>query len=522
MTAEAPDYSNLKQTADELWTDGGDRPTSLDAMTAQSAARVECNRTSRYETGAIIAGKYQLAEALGEGGMGSVWVAKNRTLEVDVAIKLMRAEFAENVGGIAERMLQEARAAACIGHPAIIQVFDFGFAEHGDPFIVMELLRGESLAQALRRRRCVAPARAVQTLLPIIDALGATHARGIVHRDLKPANIFLSRPAGQRLQPKVLDFGVAKLERHAAERLTQEGAMVGSPAYMSPEQFTGTVVVDGRADMWSLCVVLYEMITGHRPFESTNPATPIWGLVMNAEPRPIAEHGIDDPELWQILRKGFAKDPAGRFDNMHSFGRSRAQWLVAQGIQDDICDASLRTWIDPADTGVQRAHSFFPSQEPAAPKPQVIAVDAPIPDLRGGFVTGVRRQVQSVNQAPRARPANAQHRFAWIAGICAFVAFLVAAALAGRRPSPAEPVAHRRFPAIERHTPPALPPSTPPVPVPSEAPRLIGHTTTTSPRSVPEPRSHPIAPATTAPRTRRAPPPVRRNKPTQDLKNPFG
>ncbi len=367
MTAEAQGHPKLKQTADELWADAGDRQTPAEVMTmTQLEAGAERGRASRYEAGAIIAGKYQLVELLGEGGMGSVWVAKNRTLDVDVAIKLMRAEFAHNVDGIAERMLQEARAAACIEHPAIIQVFDFGFSEFGDPFIVMELLRGESLDQALCRRHHVSPNRAVQTLLPVIDALAATHAHGIVHRDLKPANIFLARPAGQRLQPKVLDFGVAKLERRAAQRLTQEGAMVGSPAYMSPEQFLGKGVVDARADVWALCVVLYEMITSHLPFESEADVG-IWHLVMNTEPRPIAEHGIDDPALWQILEKGFAKDPDARYDGMHSLGSALAEWLVARGVNEDICDASLRTWLDPMDIGTQPVHSFSRRKNRAPP-----------------------------------------------------------------------------------------------------------------------------------------------------------
>ncbi|HEY5960557.1 MAG TPA: serine/threonine-protein kinase, partial [Polyangiaceae bacterium] len=282
MAADAQSCSDLKQTADELWVNDGCAPTEHAlGIHPKSSLPVSCTNAGRYNASSIISGKYQLTEVLGEGGMGSVWVARNRTLDVDVALKLMRAELADDVDGIAERMLQEARAAACIGHPAIIQVYDFGFTEHGDPFIVMELLRGESLAQALGRRRRVSPTRAAQTLLPIVDALAATHAQGIVHRDLKPGNIFLARPAGQRLQPKVLDFGIAKLEQRAAGRLTQEGAVIGSPAYMSPEQFSGDGAIDGRADIWSLCIVLYEMITGCRPFEGEGQKGAMWWNVLN-------------------------------------------------------------------------------------------------------------------------------------------------------------------------------------------------------------------------------------------------
>ncbi len=318
----------------------------------------------RYMAGAIVAGKYQLVSVLGEGGMGSVWVAKNRTLDVEVALKLMRAELAEDVDGIAERMLQEARAAASIGHPAIIQVFDFGYSELGDPFIAMERLRGESLSQTLRRRQRLSPARAVQTLLPIVDALSAAHASGIVHRDLKPENIFLSRSTGRRLQPKVLDFGIAKFEQRAAERLTRDGAVIGSPAYMAPEQLRGDPGVDARADVWALSVVLYQMLVGRRPFDGDNYHASMWN-VAHSEPPPIADHGLDEPELWEILLRGLRKEPGQRTASMRLLGRELAGFLLARGVHDDITDASLRNWFLEEEALAGQAHSFFPSQEPS-------------------------------------------------------------------------------------------------------------------------------------------------------------
>ncbi|HTU63994.1 MAG TPA: serine/threonine-protein kinase, partial [Polyangiales bacterium] len=319
----------------------------------------------RYSEGAIIAGKYQLSSVLGEGGMGSVWVAKNRTLDVDVAIKLMRPELAEDIEGIAERMLQEARAAASIGHPAIIQVFDFGYSELGDPFIAMELLRGESLSQTLRRRQRLSPTRAAQTLLPVVDALLAAHARGIVHRDLKPENIFLTRLSGRRLQPKVLDFGIAKLEQRAAERITRDGAVIGSPAYMAPEQLRGEANVDGRVDVWALCVVLYQMLVGRRPFDGDNYHASMWN-VAHSPPPPIADQGVDEAELWEILLRGLNKDPKARTPDMRCLGRELAGWLLSRGVNEDISEASLRAWFLDEQAQQGQLHSFFPSQEPAA------------------------------------------------------------------------------------------------------------------------------------------------------------
>jgi serine/threonine-protein kinase len=427
-----------------------------------------------------VVGKYQLSAVLGEGGMGSVWLAKNRTLDLDVALKLMRAELAEEVDGVAERMLQEARAAASIGHPAIIQVFDFGFSEFGDPFIVMELLRGESLAEAIRRRGRLRPTRAVQTLLPIVDALSAAHDRGIVHRDLKPENIFLSRPAGHRLQPKVLDFGIAKLEQRGVERITRDGAVIGSPAYMAPEQLRGDPNVDARADIWSLSVVLYEMITGRRPFEGDSYHASMWNVI-NAEPRPIAAHQVVEDELWAILREGLVKDASARLATMRVFGRKLAEWLLARGVKEDICDASLRAWLDERiETGAQ--NSFFPSLAPAMKEPELEVV--PVLGVSPAESSGTRRIGAMFGAASLRRPlttkiiseqpAAANRRWLVVAMLAAALAF-AGAAVWGAAASPDEepeseetapaPLRPRRAPTVA-HPPPAdrAPPTTVPAP----------------------------------------------------------
>jgi eukaryotic-like serine/threonine-protein kinase len=514
MTAGARSYDDLKRTADELWVDDGNGPADPTQMAPNaSAAHVTCTKAGRYDAGAVISGRYELIEVLGEGGMGSVWVAKNRTLDVEVALKLMRADLTDDVQGIASRMLQEARAAACIGHPAIIQVFDFGFAEQGDPFIVMELLRGESLAQALRRRRRVSPARAAQTLLPIIDALAAAHAHGIVHRDLKPENIFLARPAGQRLQPKVLDFGIAKLEQRAAERLTRDGAVIGSPAYMSPEQFCGDGSIDGRADIWALCVVLYEMITGHRPFEGDGYQGAVFWNVLNAKPRAIAEYQIDEPALWGILEKGLEKEPSGRHQDMRRFGSALADWLMARGIQQDICDASLRAWINPVDAAMQRDHSFFPSREPSAQAQQQIVVDPLSQAIRDAVESSGTRPVERAGRrSSSAHLVRSERRLLWLATLGALVAFMGTAGLAAwsasSRPNEvSEPAPEHRPQPVSLPTSPATralerPQSIEPVPV--------------------EPRPPATSPRVPAPRARRARTPAHPGKPAQELKDPFG
>ncbi|MFZ5893771.1 MAG: serine/threonine-protein kinase [Myxococcota bacterium] len=513
MSAEAFKYPDLNQTADELWASDGHNATEPPPTAAPRVAV----RVGRYNEGSIISGKYQLLQVLGEGGMGSVWLAKNRTLDVDVALKLMRSELAEDIDGIAERMLQEARAAACIGHPAIIQVFDFGFTEHGDPFIVMELLRGESLAQALRRRNRVAPTRAVQTLLPIIDALGAAHARGIVHRDLKPENIFLSRSGAQRLQPKVLDFGIAKLEQRAAERLTRDGAVIGSPAYMSPEQLRGDRNVDARADVWALTIVLYQMITGRRPFEGEGYQAASWWNVLNAEPKPIAEHGLEEPELWQLIRTGLEKQAQARFADMRAFGEKLASWALARGVQEDITNASLRTWLEADTSAAGQQNSFFPSQEPGA-TPEVVILAAPSPALPDLNESSGERPIQELPRVPAApaRPAS-DRRLLWLTLVSAVLAFVGAAGFAAwsaqqvevETSEPArDAVPERRHRVSSAVRADATPP-----------PRALDRALPAPP---PTPSASEPAPQPTAkPRVRpRAAP--RREAPKQELKNPFG
>ena len=166
--------------------------------------------TSPYAPGYVILGKYELELMLGEGGMGAVWRARNTSLDSPVAIKLIRTGL--NRETLGTRLLQEARAAAKLGHPAIVRVFDVGHTEHGDPFIVMELLHGESFGSLLLATNRMPATRAVQLLLPIADALSVAHGKRIVHRDLKPDNVFVSNNEGQ-IQPKLVDFGIAKLEK---------------------------------------------------------------------------------------------------------------------------------------------------------------------------------------------------------------------------------------------------------------------------------------------------------------------
>ncbi|HEY2734145.1 MAG TPA: serine/threonine-protein kinase, partial [Polyangiales bacterium] len=212
----------------------------------------------------VLGGKYRLQSLIGEGGMGSVWRACNLALDMPVALKVLRPEVRGTDG--VTRLLREARLEARLQHPGIVRVFDYGETADRCPYVVMELLQGSNLADLAARHGGFTPKTAVSLLMPVLDALRAAHRAGIVHRDLKPENIFIAH-AGSHWQPKLLDFGIARLHE-ASARVTLNGSLLGSPAYMAPEQARGLDDVDARADVWSVCVVLYELISGEAAFDA--------------------------------------------------------------------------------------------------------------------------------------------------------------------------------------------------------------------------------------------------------------
>ncbi|MDI1442488.1 serine/threonine-protein kinase [Polyangium sp. 6x1] len=207
--------------------------------------------------------KYRLVRQLGAGTMGVVWEAMHETTQRRVAIKLL-AQPSED---LRHRLLREARICGAIAHRNVIEVYDTGATHEGEPYLVMQLLSGETLAELLRRQRRLSQPLAAQIGRDIARALAAAHAVNVIHRDLKPANVFLHQEAGvDGLVVKVLDFGVAKNLAAKELLVTAVGGAVGSPAYMSPEAIRGALDLDARTDIWSLGVVLSEMLTGTRPF----------------------------------------------------------------------------------------------------------------------------------------------------------------------------------------------------------------------------------------------------------------
>jgi eukaryotic-like serine/threonine-protein kinase len=348
-----------------------------------------------YAPGDVVGNKYGLLRLLGEGGMGSVWVAENMALKANVALKLIRADVAEASAN--ERFLSEARLAARLQHAAIVRVFDFGKTEHDEPFIVMELLEGETLGQRLGRLGAIDPTELCQTLLPIIDALHSAHGHGVIHRDLKPDNVFVAKSEGG-VQPKLLDFGIAKLRGEGSfhsTKLTQAGTLIGSPDYMSPEQARGETDLDPRSDVWALCVLAYECLVGKPPFHGDNYNALLWAIIHD-EPVPITVFQAGDLELWRILKKGFSKDRNARWESARRLGEALAGWLESHGVLEDICNRSLQS-------------SWLPGERPTRPEL------APFDPLAG---TQPHRGSSRVTSTPTLAAMRRPHAMSlWFAGL---------------------------------------------------------------------------------------------------------
>ncbi len=251
-------------------------------------------------------GRYRVERELGRGAMGVVYKALDPDIGRAVAIKLVRADLldGEERETFVARFRREARAAGRCSHPNIVALYDFGMHD-GNPFLAMEYIDGIGLGQALQRAGRFSPREAVSIVAQVLDALGAAHTLGIVHRDVKPANILLL-PSGQA---KVTDFGISRID---TSDITQDGSVIGTPAYMSPEQCRGDAV-DGRGDLFSAGTVLYELLSGTRAFPGRN-ATEVTYQLLTVEPRDLAEFVADIPvSLGNTLRRSLAKERDARF-----------------------------------------------------------------------------------------------------------------------------------------------------------------------------------------------------------------
>lgn len=258
--------------------------------------------------GNIIGGRYRLVRQLGVGAMGVVWAAVNELTSGEVALKLIL----QSTDDLRLRLLREARVCGGLKHRNVIEVHDVGQTEEGDPFLVMQLLSGETLAEHLKRQRRLDPPVAAQIARDVARALAAAHAAGVIHRDLKPANIFLHHEAGvDGATVKVLDFGVSKSLAMSDGLVTIDGGAIGSPAYMSPEQARADRTLDYQTDIWSLGVVLFELLTGVRPFQGdSNQVIP--KIILGDIPLVSRHVRLVDPGLVALVSRCLERDRARR------------------------------------------------------------------------------------------------------------------------------------------------------------------------------------------------------------------
>jgi serine/threonine-protein kinase len=278
--------------------------------------------------GDVINDNLRLTRLLGAGGMGSVWVARHLSLEVDVAVKFIHPDLLSGGDAIVlERFRREAKLSAQIDSPHVVRVFDHGVERTSQcPYIVMELLRGESLWDRLQRLQRLPPGDAARIVAEVAEGLEAAHERGIVHRDIKPQNVFLARTREGAEVAKILDFGIAKSSspgRDVLEQVkTSTGVIIGTPQYMSPEQLMRATPVDAAGDRWALAVVAYELVTGKLPFAGETLAATLVAIT-RAEIAP-ASHDTPGalPELDAFFERALAVEPSRRFTTATELARA--------------------------------------------------------------------------------------------------------------------------------------------------------------------------------------------------------
>jgi len=399
-----------------------------DALDAREASRTEVLPPTR-----LLAGKYRLGRLLGEGGMGAVYEAEHTGLGARVAIKLL-SEHIQNERAIA-RFRREARAMAAVRHDNVVTVTDTGTDEEGTPFLVMELLEGESLNALIKRERRVTPEAAVPIAMQMLAGLAAAHDRGIVHRDLKPGNVFLAWGNENDRRVKILDFGISKFAEGGTRDLTAEGTMIGTPHYMAPEQARGDKEVDKRADLYGVGVLLYRMVTGRLPF-SKKPSDGLYEQILAGEIPPPREVAPDLPEpLEQVILKSMMLDPNDRYPDARAMRRALIE-AVPDAAADGTIPPSVPSGTPPpmdAELGTARTISV-PHGRAASPVEGETRGERPSTTPRTGSHAGPGAPTpQPVGDAAAAATARRPGTGIALGAVSAIAALVIAVMFFGRQ-----------------------------------------------------------------------------------------
>ena len=324
--------------------------------------------------GLTLDGKYRLDSIIGRGGMGSIYKATHLMLDKTVAVKLINPELAPTPD-VVRRFQREARAASQLNHPNIAATFDLGQTSNGTLYLAMELISGQSLKDTIRSGGPMAPARIIRILEQVAGALAAAHAHGIVHRDLKPQNIMLTQTPDGGEVAKLLDFGIAKTFEDGATQLTTTGLVLGTPQYMSPEQAAGRPI-DGRSDLYSLGIILFEMLVGEVPFnDPSTPAVLVKHLTEPAPPPSARRPDLAIPSaLEAVALRCLEKDPGARFQNATEFANA-----LGHAMATPASSAATVIVAPPRETPTQRTAKIATPTVSAPPVAPVQPAAAPPP-----------------------------------------------------------------------------------------------------------------------------------------------
>ncbi|MBI2892531.1 MAG: protein kinase [Deltaproteobacteria bacterium] len=404
--------------------------------------------------GEVLDGKYRLDRLLGSGGMGSVFAAEHVVIGRKVAVKVLHPEYAGDPTAT-RRFMTEARAAAAVGHESIVDIYDIGTTPDEAPYLVMELLDGESLRTLLKRRKTLSVAEAVSITLPILSALAAAHRQGILHRDVKPDNVFLLAGSAAGRPIKLLDFGVSKITWAISTNETRAGVIVGTPAYMAPEQACGRLDLDHRCDLYAASVTFYEAVTGRLPFPGRS-TQELLLQVINGEPTPPRQVRPSlSAELEAVILRAIANNREDRYQSAEELADAFAPFAeedddaqtVASGPMAAISFHDAPTAMTGLDAGGQPWGTLTGQSEATTPAPRSTATAA----------TRLRRRL----------PGPLASIAATLLGAAAVIAWF----LWSSPPAPPEPTPQiRSTPA----TPPtvAAPPRGPVAPPPAVAPPI--------------------------------------------------
>ncbi len=464
-------------------------------------------------------GGYEIVRQLGTGAFGAVYESLRMPLRKRTALKVLHREFVR-YPDVLQRFLREAEIVAQMEHPHIVGVFDLGVHE-GQPYLAMEFLDGETLADKLEREGVIPVAQAVDLMLAVTSAVSAVHGRGIVHRDLKPDNIFLARNATGATQPKLLDFGVVKV-RDAGRALTMTRAMVGTPSYMSPEQAQEARDVDAPSDQWTLAVILFECLTGRCPFAGTTLLEILNAIATGPLPRLRAANPAMPEGLEAVLSRAMERNPVDRWPTARAFGEALRPF-ASIGAQ-----AQWEGFYATEGSFVQTVHQWSPvTSAPAGPITPRLAETFVVPDAEAHSASLESRTVamEMPPVAPSAPPAPPSTR-RWMmvaagalvmtllmAGAAAalYVRSLATPAVVAVAQPPLPPPPPLPQPPMAPPPPPMLAPAAPVVPAPAAPPLVFNPPPAPTPAPIAVPAPTPRAVVAPAPRvaTTREPAAVR-------------